>query len=78
MNRIQRLMSGFFPAEAMQAETEGWQIRCLGCGKTRDLWAAGGVRYGKRSKRAGSETLVRCPGCGTLRRAVVERVPAEE
>jgi DNA-directed RNA polymerase subunit RPC12/RpoP len=63
MTLVQRIVTALVPrrwAEAMQAESRGWMLRCP-CGFERSIWAAGGIRW----KAAGSpRRLVRCPRCG--------------
>lgn len=58
-------------ADDLRAESESWRIRCLGCGASKSVWEAGGVRWKARSQ--GKRTLVRCSHCGGMRMAAVER-----
>jgi hypothetical protein len=62
-NRFQRLIVRLAPrswAEAMEASTRQWVLRCQ-CGHELSLWDAGGIRWGGGGKSA---TYGRCPGCG--------------
>lgn len=46
--------------EEVEAETRKWRIACKTCGKSQDLWEAGGVRYKAYRNRT---VLGRCSGC---------------
>ena len=46
--------------EAIEHETRKWQIECKTCGRSANLWEAGGKRY----KAHGNKTVLgRCAGC---------------
>jgi hypothetical protein len=61
---IQRLVVRFLPrswAEAAEADSRQWMVRCRSCGFERSIWDLGGVRWkGKRR----SKTWGRCDECG--------------
>lgn len=78
MTRFQKLLVTVLPgswAEGLRAESESWRIRCLGCGASKSVWEAGGVRW--KAKSCGKRTIVRCSRCGGMRVAAVERVEQE-
>jgi Fe-S-cluster-containing hydrogenase component 2 len=80
MKLIQRTLALLLPRsmiERMKRETEQWQLNCKGCGRTKSLWEAGGIRYGKKAVDNYTATLIRCEQCRGLRMAVVERVPEQ-
>lgn len=64
MSRIQRLLRAVLPArlaDAMEAESRTWILRCDHCGEDRSVWDLGGVRW----KAAGRPRLLRrCARCG--------------
>ena len=81
MKIIQTIITTLLPAslvEEMKRETNQWQIRCLGCSRTKLLWEAGGIRYKKKSAGSVTLTAVRCRKCGGFRKALVERVEEAE
>jgi hypothetical protein len=58
-----RFLRFFLPARAFQAvetATRQWLAECP-CGHKRDLWDAGGVRYGGAGR---PRQLALCPQCG--------------
>ena len=63
MTFIQRFFTALLPksrAEAMQAESRSWMVKCT-CGYERSIWDMGGIRW----KASGSPRLLRiCPQCG--------------
>jgi hypothetical protein len=63
MNWMQRLLFRVLPrsrAEAIEAESRSWVMRCP-CGHETSVWEAGGIRY----KASGNpRKLLRCAGCG--------------
>ena len=66
MKLIQRALTSIVPsrtADLMKQETEQWQLRCSGCGKTKSLWDAGGIRFGKASAGNASATFAWCRSC---------------
>lgn len=78
MPMLQKMLTNMLsPAtvERMKAESNQWQLRCTGCGKTKLLWDAGGVRYKKKSVGSASATLARCTTCRKWRWTVIERRP---
>ena len=77
MTLIQKLFLAVLPkkwADDMQVESRAWRIRCCGCGASRSVWEAGGIRW--RAASVGKRTVVHCSHCGGFRAAVIERVPA--
>jgi len=46
----------------VEAETRKWRITCRRCGRSDDLWEAGGVRHGGGGRAR--TVLGRCAGCG--------------
>jgi ribosomal protein S27E len=74
MSLLQILVETILPgqwADEIRAESRSWRIRCLGCGASRSVWDAGGVRWKATSIR--KRTLVHCSHCGRLRVAAIER-----
>ncbi len=74
MTTIQRFFTAVLPqkwADDMRAESQAWRIRCCGCGASRSIWDAGGIRW--KAASVSKRTLVRCSHCGGLRAAVIER-----
>lgn len=75
MSLVQRFMLAILPkswGESMRAESQAWQIRCCGCGKSRSVWDCGGIRW--KASSIGKRTVVRCSKCG-LHAAAIERLP---
>ena len=53
--------------EEVEAETRKWTIRCTSCGRSQNLWDAGGTRYKALRDRT---VLGRCAGCGDRLRSM--------
>ena len=67
MKFFQRALTSLVPAhvaDRVRHETDQWQLLCGGCGKTKSLWEAGGIRYGKSSTQSVSATFAWCRSCG--------------
>jgi uncharacterized Zn finger protein len=58
-------------ADAIQAESESWLLRCPSCGAVRSVWEIGGVRY--KAASLGMKVLVRCAQCGQTHMMPLER-----
>lgn len=72
MGWISRLFDALSPPPgAVEAETRRWRLACKTCGRWKNLWDAGGVRY-----RASGTKSVRgyCSGCDAWRWLTVERI----
>ena len=59
--------------EDIERETRQWVIECRTCGRSRNLWEAGGKRF----KAHGTKTVLgRCAGCADRLRAMKIHKPA--
>lgn len=70
---MRRFLQTVLPRRALadlERETRKWEIACPTCGRSKDLWVAGGVRYKARGRK---RVLGRCSGCGGARRWLVIR-----
>ncbi len=77
MSPLQKFFTAILPkswADDMRRESQAWQIRCTGCGASKSIWDAGGIRW--KAVSSGKRMLVRCSHCGGFRTAAVERLPA--
>jgi hypothetical protein len=63
MSLAQRIAKAWVSKEkfaAFEAETRKWVVECCTCGRRRDLWDLGGIKY----KAYGtSYTYGKCPAC---------------
>jgi DNA-directed RNA polymerase subunit RPC12/RpoP len=77
-NRIQRFIARLFGTRAgdMESESREWLVICPKCGRERNIWELGGIRYKARSR--GKRMGMRCDACGSWRMHKVERRKAEE
>ncbi|MEM7489794.1 MAG: hypothetical protein AAF390_11800 [Pseudomonadota bacterium] len=63
----QRLLNVVLPAKwfaDLEAETRRWEVACKTCGRSKDLWEAGGLRW---RATAPSETSGFCSACDAKR-----------
>jgi hypothetical protein len=71
MGAIQKLMMKILPpkwAEAMEADSRRWMVRCDTCCSERSIWEIGGVRW----KASGNSiTVMRCPQCSKITRHTI-------
>jgi len=72
-SRIQRFLTRLMPGRAgsMESESREWLVICPKCGRERDIWELGGIRYKARSR--GKRMGMRCDACGSWRMHKVER-----
>jgi hypothetical protein len=66
MNWFQRLILSILPrswAEAAEAESRRWMLRCAHCGHEQSIWDAGGIRWKGGGK---PRTYRRCVNCRKL------------
>lgn len=78
MTVTQRFLLTILPdrwGQRMKAASEEWRIRCATCDKSRTLWDAGGIRWGKFAVGSVTRTFVRCSRCRGLRAGVIEKAP---
>jgi len=69
MSFPQKLLATILPKrafEAIQKGTQKWCITCQ-CGHERDLWEAGGIRYGALGNKYGFKF---CNSCSKFRRHI--------
>jgi predicted RNA-binding Zn-ribbon protein involved in translation (DUF1610 family) len=60
---LQRFVTRFVDAktaEAIEAHSRAWRVRCPHCGFERSIWDLGGIRYGGTGR---TRMLARCPQC---------------
>lgn len=79
MTFLQKLLVTWLPsrwAQAIQAESQSWLLRCPACGTTRSVWDVGGIRFkaASRSKRL----YLRCAHCHSWRWMPMEHKPISE
>lgn len=77
MSLLQRFLMAVLPKrwmESIRAESQLWKIRCPKCGAARSYWDIGGIRWKAYSR--GKRMLSRCPKCGKIGWAIVEKVAA--
>ncbi|KIT14465.1 hypothetical protein [Jannaschia aquimarina] len=73
MSPAQKILRAVLPARwfaDLETETRQWEVACRTCGRSRDLWEAGGLRW-----RAASEQSVAgyCSACEARRKMVIRR-----
>ena len=64
MSTLQNLLKAILPnswAQAMEAESRQWFMKCEKCGYEESYWDLGGIRWGAKGN---SRNLRRCPQCG--------------
>jgi hypothetical protein len=74
MTLIQRFFTAILPkswADDMRKESQAWRIRCCGCGASKSIWDAGGIRW--KAVSIGKRMVVHCSHCGGYRAAAIER-----
>lgn len=72
MALVQKLQKSIMPremAEAMEAESRLWMMRCPD-GHETSVWDAGGIRYRAAGKPV---RLYRCGACGELRKMTLHK-----
>lgn len=78
MTFIQKLVTNLLPAKwaaDIQAESQGWLLRCPTCGTARSVWEMGGIRYKASAK--GRTVYAMCPTCGQRQNMSLEWQPDE-
>lgn len=71
MSPAQRLLRAVLPAKwlaDLEAETRCWEVACKTCGRSKDLWEAGGLRWRATGT---SQTAGFCTACDAKRTMVI-------
>lgn len=75
MTGIQKFFMKVLPkkwADDMRAESERWIMTCEGCGRSKSVWEAGGIRWKAASK--GKSMIAFCKECGGPKIIKIERL----
>jgi DNA-directed RNA polymerase subunit RPC12/RpoP len=75
MTFIQKMVTALLPAkwaEAIEADSRRWLLRCPNCDTVQSVWDIGGVRYKAVSK--GKRVGVRCSSCGQRHMMKMDKV----
>ena len=60
---VQRFFIAVFPrrwAQAMEADSRRWFMKCLECGFEQSYWNLGGIRWGARGDQRNYQRCARC------------------